>query len=245
MDQITSMSKVANGDCLELIRSVQDKSVDLILTDPPYNLGTFMHERGTNIRGMRSNHFAYSGWDDLTFEEWSRVMELFLEECNRVLKPRGTLLMFMSILKVETIVRLATKAGLYYKTVGVWHKTNPMPRNMDLHFINSNEPWIYFIGGGGKTGVFNNNGKPIHDFIETPTISYSEHKIGHHPTQKPKRVLKHFVDILSNEDDLVMDPFMGSGSTGVVCELSNRRFIGFELDKSYYDVAVRRIKEKI
>ena len=202
-----------------------------------------MHKRGTNIKGMRNNHFAYSGWDDLSFEEWSDVMRQFLKECSRVLKSKGALLMFMSILKVETIIEFATQAGLYYKTVGIWHKTNPMPRNMNLHFINSVEPWLYFIGGG-RTGVFNNQGKPIHDFIETSTISYSEHKLGNHPTQKPKKILQHFIEILSNENDIVFDPFMGSGSTGVVCELLNRKFIGFELNEDYYQIAAQRIKEK-
>jgi len=99
MIQITDNSTIAKGDCLTLIKSIPDHSIDLILTDPPYNLGNFMHKRGTNIKGMRNNHFAYSGWDNLSFEEWSNVMKLFLQECNRVLKTKGSLLMFMSILK--------------------------------------------------------------------------------------------------------------------------------------------------
>lgn len=170
-------------------------------------------------------------------------MKKFMKECARVLKSKGSLIMFMSIMKVETIIKLATDAGLYYKTVGAWHKTNPMPRNMNLHFINSIEPWLYFINDG-HTGTFNNNGKPIHDFIETSTISASEHKLGKHPTQKPKLLLQHFIEILSNEKDVVLDPFMGSGSTGVVCELLNRNFIGFELDEKYYNIATQRILEK-
>ena len=243
MIQITDNSTIAKGDCLTLIKSIPDHSIDLILTDPPYNLGNFMHKRGTNIKGMRNNHFAYSGWDNLSFEEWSNVMKLFLQECNRVLKTKGSLLMFMSILKVETIIKLATHAGLYYKTVGAWHKTNPMPRNMNLHFINSIEPWLYFINDS-KTGVFNNQGKPIHDFIETSTISYSEHKLGNQPTQKPKKILQHFIEILSNKNDVVFDPFMGSGSTGVVCEQLDRKFIGFELNDEYYNIACQRIIKK-
>ncbi len=243
MKQITTNSLIGCGDCLKLIKSLPDKSVDLILTDPPYNLGLFMHKRGTNIKGMRNNHFAYSGWDDMEYAQWSRVMKKFMKECARVLKSKGSLIMFMSIMKVETIIKLATDVGLYYKTVGAWHKTNPMPRNMNLHFINSIEPWLYFINDG-HTGTFNNNGRPIHDFIETSTISAAEHKLGKHPTQKPKVLLQHFIEILSNEKDVILDPFMGSGSTGVVCELLNRNFIGFELDEKYYNIATQRILEK-
>lgn len=243
MISITGNSTIANGDCLQLIKGIADNSVDLILTDPPYNLGLFMHKRGTNLKGMRDNHFAYSGWDDLTHEEWSNVMREFLEECERILKPKGALLMFMAAIKLETVIEIASSVGLYYKTTGVWHKTNPMPRNMNLHFINSLEPWLYFISKG-RTGVFNNKDKAIHDFVETATISSSEHKLGGHPTQKPKKVLNHFVELLSNEGDVVLDPFMGSGSTGVVCELLNRKFIGFELDANYFKTATERIKNK-
>lgn len=241
MKQITALSKLDLGDCLNLIKQLPDKSIDLILTDPPYNLGLFMHKRGTNIKGMRNNHFAYSGWDNLEFSQWTLVMKEFLLQCARVLKSKGSLIMFMSIIKVETIINLALNAGLYYKTVGIWHKTNPMPRNMNLHFINSTEPWLYFINDG-HTGTFNNEGKPIHDYIETSTISSSEHKLGNHPTQKPKALLTHFIKLLSNENDVILDPFMGS--TGVVCELLNRKFIGFELNEEYYNIARNRIKDK-
>ena len=70
--QITPLSQISKGDCLKLLKKVPDKSVDLILTDPPYNLGLFMHKRGTNIKGMRDHHFAYSDWDNLEFEQWSK-----------------------------------------------------------------------------------------------------------------------------------------------------------------------------
>lgn len=241
--EVTPLSKIANGDCLDKMKSLPDKSIDLIITDPPYNLGLFMKKRGTNIKGMRDNHFAYSGWDDLHFEEWSIQMDTFLSECHRVLKKKGSLIIFMSIIKVETIITLAQKNKLYYKTVGVWHKTNPMPRNMNLHFVNSTESWLYFINEG-TTGIFNNRGKVIHDFVESSTINNSERKFGKHPTQKPLNLICHFVDLLSNEGDVVLDPFMGSGSTGVGCELLKRKFYGIEISDDYYQIASKRLIEK-
>lgn len=240
----TPLSLIANGDCLTKMSSIPDNSVDLILTDPPYNLGLFMKKRGTNLRKLRKNHFSDKGWDDLEYEEWMRQMDIFLSECHRVLKKKGNLLIFMSVIKAETIISLATKNGFYYKTVGTWHKTNPMPRNMNLHFINSTESWLYFVNDA-TTGVFNNNGKPIHDFIETATISASEHKKGNHPTQKPISVMKHFVDILSNDDGVVLDPFMGSGSTGVACENSHRLFLGIELNEEYFNNTKLRLQHKL
>ena len=240
---ITGNSQVINGDCLNALRVIPDNSVDLIITDPPYNLGKFMRNRGTNLKRMRENHFAYSGWDDLEFEEWSKQMDLFLAECHRVLKKRGNLLIFMSIIKVETIINIAAAHKFYYKTVGIWHKTNPMPRNMNLQFVNSTESWLHFVNDA-TTGTFNNEGRVIHDFVETATINNSERKFGKHPTQKPLQVMNHFIGLLSNEDDVVLDPFMGSGSTGVSCELLNRKFIGIELSEEYYNLAKNRILAK-
>lgn len=231
---------IALGDAIGCLKELPDTSVDFIITDPPYNLGLFMKKRGTNMNKLRDGHFAASGWDDLDFCDWELEMDKLFSECHRVLKKKGNLIMFMSIIKVETLIALAEKHNFYYKTVGVWHKTNPIPRNMNLHFINSTETWIYLVNSG-TTGTFNNKGKAIHDFVETATISTKERKFGKHPTQKPIGLLNHFIEILSNEDDLVLDPFMGSGSTGVSCRELNRRFIGIELNKDYFELAQKRI----
>lgn len=234
---------IYNDDCINAMKKIPDNSVDLILTDPPYNLGLFMHQRGTNLKRMRENHFAYSGWDDLEFDKWKEEMDKFLSECHRVLKPKGSLIIFMSIIKVETIINLAQSHKFYYKTVGTWHKKNPMPRNMNLHFLNSTESWLYFINEG-TTGTFNNKGKPIHDFVETAIIPASERKLGKHPTQKPIVLMKHFVSLLSNPGDTILDPFMGSGSSGVAALLENRNFIGIELNNEYFQLANKRLCQR-
>lgn len=240
-EAVGNNSQVVNGDCLENMRLLPSGSVDLILTDPPYNLGLFMHNRQTNLNKMRDNHFAYSGWDDLTFNEWQESMNEFFKESNRVLRKRGSMLMFMSLIKVETLIQFAELHKFYYKTVGVWHKTNPMPRNMNLHFVNSTECWLYFINEG-TTGTFNNKGKLIHDYFETSVTPLKEKRFGAHPTQKPLELISHFVKVLSSPNDVVLDPFMGSGTTGVSCEFLDRRFIGIELDQKYYEITKRRIQ---
>ena len=117
----------------------------------------------------------------------------------------------MAIIKVETIIKIAEKYGFYYKCTGIWHKKNPMPRNKDLHFINSTEAWIYFTYKS-KTSTFNNDSKTYHDFFETPITPKREKKFGTHPTQKPFSLLAHLIKILSHEKEIVFDPFMGSGN---------------------------------
>lgn len=231
-----------SGDCIEALKTISDKSVNLVLTDPPYNLGQFMHNRNTNLKKMRENQFAYAGWDNLPYDEWFKDMDIFFNESARILVKGGSLLIFMSIIKVESIIALAEKNGFYYKTTGIWHKTNPMPRNMNLHFVNSTEAWIYFTVGA-NTGTFNNNGKLIHDFFETSLTTQSEKKYGKHPTQKPIKLIDKLVGLLSNENDIVVDPFMGSGTTGVSCRKLNRKFIGIDQNKEYVEIAKKRIDE--
>ena len=106
---INDSAQVACGSCIDLMREIPDNSVDLVLTDPPYNLGLFMKERGTNMEQLRPNHFAFQGWDDLDFKTWTSQMDQFLAECHRVLKKKGSLVIFMAIIKVETIISLAQK----------------------------------------------------------------------------------------------------------------------------------------
>jgi len=231
-----------NDNCINVLKPLEKSSVDLILTDPPYNLGKFMEDRQTNLKKMRDNFFGAAGWDNLEYDEWLAHMEKFFEISSTVLKKGGALLIFMSLLKVESIVKIAERHGFYYKTTGIWHKLNPMPRNMNLHFINSTEAWIYFINKS-RTGTFNNNGKPIHDFIETSLTCSNEKKYGKHPTQKPEQLMEHFIKILSNENDVVLDPFMGSGTTGKIAVQNNRKFIGIELSEEYFNNAKKRINE--
>ena len=232
-----------NGDCVEMMRHIPDGSVDLLLTDPPYNLGLFMKGRGTNMGKLRENHFAVSGWDQLGVEEWVSSMDAFFEGAARVMRSRGSMIVFMSLIKVQSIIDLAVKHGFYYKTTGIWHKTNPIPRNMNLQFVNSTEAWLYFTFDSA-TGTFNNKGRVEHDFVETSVVPLTEKKLGKHPTQKPLGLMKHFVELLTNAGDVVFDPFMGSGSSGVAAVQLGRKFVGIELSRAYYDLSKKRIVAK-
>lgn len=191
---------------------------------------------------MRENFFVDAGWDNDSHHEWEQMMRRFFIESGRILKDRGSMVCFMSVIRVESALRLAEESGLYYKTTGVWHKTNPMPRNMKIQFINSNECWMYFVSGA-KTGTFNGGGAPVHDFVQTATTPPGEKKYGKHPTQKPLSLMSHFVSLLTNPGDVVLDPFMGSGTTGVASAELGRQFIGVERDASYYKIATERIIE--
>lgn len=242
--QSTVEARLLHQDCLKALPKIRAHSIEAIVTDPPYNLGLFMKDRDTNLARMRENYFGAAGWDNDSESDWLNLMDSFFGEVVRVLKPGGAVIMFMSILKVEAIVRIATSHGLYYKTTGIWHKTNPMPRNMNLHFINSTEAWIYFTYRK-RTGTFNNNGHALHDFFESSVASLSEKRFGKHPTQKPLSLMRYLLKATSNPGDTVLDPFMGSGSTGVAAVSLKRNFIGIDSDILYTQIAERRISEVI
>ncbi len=237
-----SIVKLYNSDCLTAMKNLSSNTINLILTDPPYNLGLFMKKRDTNLQKMRKNFFGSAEWDNLEFSDWINSMNEFFKEASRIIQKGGSLIVFMSIIKVESIIKIAEQYGFYYKTTGIWHKTNPMPRNMNLHFVNSTEAWIYFTYKT-KTGTFNNNGVLYHDFIETSVAPSSERIFGKHPTQKPEKLMSYFINLLSNEGDFILDPFMGAGTTGVVAKKQNRNFIGIELNTEYFNIAKNRIEE--
>lgn len=234
-------AQLLHGDCLQRMAELPDNSIDLILTDPPYNLGLFMKNRATNLAAMRKNYFGAAGWDDAPEAEWESLMSDFFAESARLLKPGASMIVFMAVIKVETIIKIAQNHNFYYKTTGIWHKTNPMPRNMNLHFINSTEAWIYFTYQA-KRGTFNNRGLALHDFFETSITPKSEKQFGTHPTQKPIKLLQYLIEATSDLNSTVLDPFMGSGSTGVAALNLNRKFIGIEANPEYTDLAINRIQ---
>ena len=104
-----------NQDCIVAMQQITANSIDLIVTDPPYNLGNFMKDRDTNLKKMRDNFFGSAGWDNMEFDEWSKSMDDFFKTSARVIKTGGAMIMFMAIIKVETIIKIAERYGFYYK----------------------------------------------------------------------------------------------------------------------------------
>ena len=122
----------------------------------------------------------------------------------------------------------------------VWHKTNPVPNIRKTSFLNSCELIVCLWNKGHKWNFLKQS--EMHNFIESPICMGNERlKNPKHPTQKPLKVLKHIINISTNENDVVLDMFMGVGSTGVAALEMNRKFIGIEIDKEYYNAAEERI----
>lgn len=235
------VTEIINDDAIKAMQSLETGSIDLILTDPPYGLQP--HAAGRGWGKLRKNSINITKWDNLTDTDFTDLMEDFMAESFRALKKGGAMVTFCSTQKTANVLVAGQKAGLYYKTFGVWHKTNPLPRNMKIDFLHSVELWGYFIKGA-KSGTFNSEGKPVHNFISCPTATGKERQAGGgHIAQKPVKLMEHFVRLLSNPGGIILDPFMGTGTTGVAALRLGREFIGVEKDKKYFDIAKARLEE--
>lgn len=228
----TNRYELYNGDSLEIMNKMEKESVDVIITDPPYNIS-------------RDNNFKTMGRAGIDFGEWDKDFDLisWIEIAQPLLKRGGNIVIFNDWKNMTNITKALEENGFEIKDLIRWEKTNPMPRNRDRRFITDYEVAVWAVKKGAKW-TFNR----IDESYERPEIKCgitpkSEKKLGSHPTQKPIAVMEWLVQRLTNEDDLVLDPFTGCGSTGIACLKSNRKFVGIELDKDYFDIAKNRIED--
>lgn len=221
------------ADSRDVIGRIPDNSIDFILTDPPYNLG--QHSTGNiPMPGRSALNNDVAEWDMVDFnpEEWA-------SEFIRILKPTGNLFIFTSY----------NQLGRWYDCLDhkfdtsnfmIWHKTNPAPKIFKAGFLNSCE-MIFTCWNKKHTWNFISQAE-MHNFIESPICMRPERLSDpKHPTQKPVSILKKMIEIASNPNDIVFDPFMGVGSMGVAALELNRKFIGIELDERYFNAAKERI----
>lgn len=221
------------ADSREIIKRIPDNSIDFILTDPPYNLG--QHSTGNiPLPGRTAMNNDVAEWDMVDFnpEEWA-------DEFIRILKPTGNLFIFTSY----------NQLGRWYNCLDhkfdttnfmIWHKTNPAPKIFKAGFLNSCE-MIFTCWNKKHTWNFISQAE-MHNFIESPICMRPERLSNpKHPAQKPVSILKKMIEIASNKDDIIFDPFMGVGSMGVAALELDRRFIGVEREENYFIAAKQRI----
>ena len=225
------------ADSKQILRKIPDQSVDFIFTDPPYNIGR--HSTG-NIplpgRAPMNNDVADWDWVDFYPEEWA-------DELVRVLKPTGNLFIFTSY----------NQLGKWYECLDhrfdtsnfmVWHKTNPAPKIFKAGFLNSCE-MIFTCWNKRHTWNFISQ-KEMHNFIESPICMRPERlSCPKHPAQKPVSILKKIIEIATNANDIVLDPFMGVGSIGVAALALGRRYIGIEINNEYFKAAKKRVESML
>lgn len=228
--------KLYHADCIAIMQDLykQNKMVNHIITDPPYAISADnnFHTMDNPRAGVDFGH-----WD------WHFDPTHWLEYATPILDKHGSLIIFCSYRFISQIIHKIEHLGGVVKDVMIWQKSNPMPRNIHRRYVQDMEFIIWAVKSKHSKWVFNKpSDKPYQrGFFQTPTLLGKERT--KHPTQKPIALMQELISIHSNENELIFDPFMGVGSTGVACQSLGRAFIGCEQDKAWFELAEQRLRQ--
>lgn len=219
------INKLYNEDFL--LNNLEDGCIDLIVTDPPYKTITGGDSNGANSirpKGMLEGNRKLFKHQKLTISDW-------MPELYRVLKEETHCYIFTNSLNLVEMATEAKKAKFKLHNILVWEKNNCTPSQ----YYMKNCEYVLFLRKG--------KAKWINDIGGSKTVHQYKNITGNklHPTEKPIDLLKFYISNSSNEGDIVLDPFAGSGSTLMACQELNRKYVGYEIDKQYYDVSVSRM----
>lgn len=252
--------KIRKSDCVNGMRKLNESSVDLVFADPPYNLS---RSRLENKRSLTGGAFfkVHESWDQFDNLEYQKFSNDWISESMRILKPSGSIFVCASQHNLGMVLLSLEKNGSALKNIIVWEKPNAMPNLTRRTFTHSVEFVVWAVKGKGW--VFNyedlrelnpdrqKDGSPkmLRDVWRFPVVQGSERLRGPdgralHPTQKPEALVSRCIIAASNRGDLVVDPFSGSGTTGVVCLENKRNFVGFETEEKYVNAARSRIAKR-
>ncbi len=247
------LNKIIKGDCLEVLKKIPDNSVDLIFADPPYNLqlnGELWRPNQTKVDAVNDD------WDKFSdFREYDNFSEAWLNECRRVLKKNGTIWVIGTYHNIFRIGKIMQDIGFWILNDILWIKTNPMPNFRGTRFNNAHETLIWASKDKNSKYTFHyKTMKAYNDDLQMRSDWYipicngkerlkDENGKKIHSTQKPEALLYRIILSTSNPGDIILDPFMGSGTTGVVAKKLGRNFIGIEKEEKYIKAATKRIEE--
>lgn len=232
------ITNIIEGNCIDKLKDIGMESVDLIFADPPYNLS------GNNCLTVHSGKpvTCHKGvWDEI--DDIHQFNLKWVNECKRVLKPSGTLWISGTLHNHPSIGMALKELGWWIINDIIWYKPNATPLLSCNRFVPSTE--LIWVASKTKKYYFNYAlAKEINNFKQMRnlwTISAKRH-VTPHPTEKPEELLERILRIGSKEGNTVLDPFMGSGTTGVVAQKLRRNFIGIEINAEYLSYARKRLK---
>ncbi len=244
-------NKLINGDSLEELKKIPDESFDLIFADPPYNLQL----KNELIRPDRSKVSAVNDkWDQFeNFKKYDEFTYSWLTECKRILKKNGAIWVIGSYHNIFRVGTAIQNLNFWILNDVIWNKKNPMPNFRGTRFTNAHETLIWASKSEKSKYTFNyqslkclNDDLQMRSNWELPICNGSERlkKKGKkvHSTQKPEALLHRILLATSNKNDLVLDPFLGSGTTATVAKKLGRNYYGIEKEKLYLKAAEQRVK---
>ena len=242
------------GDALEILEQFESEKFDLIFADPPY----FLSNDGITCSSGKMVSVNKGDWDKSKgIEEDNKFTNEWIRACRRVLKENGSLWISGTLHIIYTIGYLLEKNNYDIINDIIWYKPNAPPNLSCKYFTHSHEIVLWARKSSESHHTFNyekmkgwnnpkdklkNKDKQMRSVWSIPLLSKSEKEYGKHPTQKPLELLNRIIISSSNESDWILDPFAGSGTTGVVCSILKRKFVGIDNNKEYLDLAIKRFQ---
>src|SRR5215216_1458436 len=245
-----SLNKILHGDCIEILASLPKDSADLIFADPPYNLQLRNDLYRPNMTKVNA---VNDGWDRFDgFAEYDAFTREWLSASQRVLKETGTIWVIGSYHNIFRVGSIMQDLGFWILNDIIFIKYNPMPNFRGVRFTNAHETLIWAQKKKGAKYTFNHQSmKALNDDLQMRSDWYLPLATGNqrlkmngkkaHSTQKPEALLYRVLMASSNPEDVILDPFFGTGTTGAVAKKLGRHWIGIERDKKYIRVARKRI----
>jgi DNA modification methylase len=247
-----TVNTIIHGNCIEELKKIPDNAADLIFADPPYNmqLKTVLYRpNNSKVDGVKDY------WDKFnSFAEYDVFCTAWLSECRRILKETGSMWVIGSYHNIFRVGTIMLNLGFWILNNVTWYKLNPMPNFLGTRFTNATETLLWCSKSEkSKKYTFNhhimkryNGGKQMTSVWRIGLCVGGERIKGTdgkkaHSTQKPEELLKRVILSTTNKDDLILDPFFGTGTTGAVAKKLGRNFIGIERDSSYIRIAQQRI----
>jgi DNA modification methylase len=248
------VNQIIQGDCIEVMKSLPESSIDLIFADPPYNLQL---QNDLHRPNMTKVDAVDDEWDQFTsFSEYDQFTRSWLTACKRILKQTGTIWVIGSYHNIFRVGAIMQDLGYWILNDVIWIKTNPMPNFRGVRFTNAHETLIWASPKQGAKYTFHHHAmKELNDekqmrsdwwLLSLATGSErlkDENGEKAHSTQKPQSLLYRVILSSSKPGDVILDPFFGSGTTGAVAKLLHRNWIGIERDEKYIGLAQKRIKD--
>lgn len=244
------INKILEGDCLSILPSFPMGVFDCCIADPPFNMS---QKKG--LSWAFSSHITMQeGWDIFSKDEYSQFTLDWISEVLRVVKPNGNVFVFGSFHSIFTVgFILQNILNRRIITQIVWYKPNAQPNITCRMFTESTEFIIWAVNNENKKAknwTFNyqemktmNNNKQMRNMWEIPLTKPSERKYGKHPSQKPLEVVERLILAGTNEEDLILDPFGGAGTTGVGAQKHNRKWTMIEQNEQYNQIAKNRLSQ--
>ena len=237
-----------NGDTFKVLKKIEDKTFDIIFADPPY----FLSNNGITCSGGKMISVNKGDWDkSLTLKEKHSFNKRWIKECYRILKDTGTIWISGTLHNIYSIGMALEESGFKILNNITWQKTNPPPNLACKTFTHSTETILWARKDLKNVKyTFNydamkqmNANKQMKDVWTTSLTKPSEKKQGKHPTQKPLEILDKIILASTKENDLILDPFCGSSTTGISAVKLGRKYIGIDNEKEYLDLSIRRYEE--